>query len=158
MPHQSLQQQNTNVDYLDLNVPVDENVFYSSNGEQSITASTSHYLEVRGEQNISNIGTQIIQSTNSSVIYNETNGNSIGFQTNQQPLPLLTNFARDYGTARAQASVMTVPQVFSFIIFYLLLVPKYFLNFSLIFHRYVNNLMMESLLILTACLALHLPH
>uniref|UniRef100_A0A915MK13 Uncharacterized protein n=1 Tax=Meloidogyne javanica TaxID=6303 RepID=A0A915MK13_MELJA len=112
VPHQSLQQQNTNVDYLDLNVPVDENVFYSSNGEQSITASTSHYLEVRGEQNISNIGTQIIQSTNSSsVIYNETKGNSIGFQTNQQPLPLLTNFGRDYGTARAQASVMTVPQI-----------------------------------------------
>nr|CAD2125825.1 unnamed protein product [Meloidogyne enterolobii] len=27
VPHQSLQQQNTNVDYLDLNVPVDENVF-----------------------------------------------------------------------------------------------------------------------------------
>lgn len=124
MPHQSLQQQNTNVDYLDLNVPVDENVFYSSNGEQSITASTSHYLEVRGEQNISNIGTQIIQSTNSSVIYNETNGNSIGFQTNQQSLPLLTNFGRDYGTARAQASVMTVPQVS---IFYLTPFPLIFL-------------------------------
>ncbi|KAL7072328.1 hypothetical protein ACQ4LE_008649 [Meloidogyne hapla] len=114
VPQQSLQQQNTNVDYLDLNVPVDENIFYSGNGEQTITASTSqfhqNYLEVGVEQNVSNIGGQIIQSTNPAG-FNGTSGNSTGFQANQQSLPSQTNFRRDYANARTSTSAIAVPQI-----------------------------------------------
>ncbi|KAF7624790.1 GLTSCR1 domain-containing protein [Meloidogyne graminicola] len=111
---QSLQQHgHTNFDYLDLNVPVDENIFYSSNGEQSVKASSSqlhpqnfqHYLDV-GVQNV-NCGLPI--QSNTSIAGHTTNENSHAFQVDQ--LPSQSKFRSDDAMARTSTPQTSISQV-----------------------------------------------
>jgi hypothetical protein len=109
-PQQPLYQQN----FLNLNVPVDENISYSTNYNQTVAVSTSqfhsqnsqHYLELRGAQNAISVGGQIISNVNTFAADHNGNG---------ELQPSSRSIIRgDYRKERTPTPAMAVPQVFIF--------------------------------------------